>query len=138
MSARSYDDIIRLPRPVSTAHPRMSLYDRAAQFAPFKALSGYEDDVEETARLTERRIEPDEDGVERLNARLRLLGERLASTPEVRVTYFRPDERKDGGAYVSVTGRAKKLDALAGVLVLEDGTVIPFADILQLDGELFG
>lgn len=138
MSARSYDDIIHLPRPVSTAHPRMPLYDRAAQFAPFKALSGYEDDVEETARLTERRIEPDEDCVELLDTKLRLLGERLASTPEIRVTCFRADERKDGGAYLSVTGRVKKLDALAGVLVLEDGTRIPFADILRLDGELFG
>ena len=137
MSARSYDDIIHLPRPVSDAHPHMPLYDRAAQFAPFKSLSGFEDDAEETARLTDRRVEPDESAVEALDARLRVLGERLADAPEVRVTCFRPDERKEGGAYRTVTGRVKKLDALAGTLVLRSGESIPFADILALDGELF-
>ena len=138
MSKGAYDDILHLPRPVSDAHPRMSLYDRAAQFAPFKALSGYEDDAEETARLTERRVEPDENAVEALDARLRLLGERLSDAPEVRVTYFRPDERKEGGAYRVVTGRVKKLDALNGALLLRSGERIPFADILALEGKLFG
>ena len=138
MSADAYKDIIHLPRPVSAAHPHMPLYDRAAQFAPFKALSGYEDDAEETARLTERRVEPDENAVEALDARLRLLGERLSDAPEVRVTYFRPDGRKEGGAYRTVTGRVKKLDALSGALLLRSGERIPFADILALDGELFG
>lgn len=136
MSERRYDDIIDLPRPVSS-HPPMSLLDRAAQFAPFKALSGYEDDAEETARLTERRVEPDEGVVEALDAKLRVLEERLADAPEVRVAYFLPDGRKEGGSYRSVTGRVKKLDALAGVLTLQDGERIPFADILSLDGALF-
>ena len=137
MSTHAYDDIIRLPRPVSAVHPPMPIYDRAAQFAPFKALSGYEDDAAETARLTDRRIEPDESSVAALDAKLRWLGERLSASPEVRVTYFLADERKEGGAYRSVTGRVKKLDALAGTLTLQGGEIIPFADIAALDGEVF-
>ena len=115
----------------------MPIYDRAAQFAPFKALSGYEDDAAETARLTDRRIEPDEGSVAELDAKLRWLGERLSASPEVRVTYFLADERKEGGAYRSVTGRVKKLDALADTLTLQGGEIIPFADIAALDGEVF-
>ncbi len=137
MSRENYEDIMGLPHHVSASHPPMRLYDRAAQFAPFRALSGYEDDAKETARLTERRIEPDESRAELLDAKLQLLGKQLASSPEVRVTYFRADERKEGGAYHSVTGRVKKLDILAGTLVLWDGVSIPFADILCLDGEIF-
>ncbi|MCR5826459.1 MAG: hypothetical protein K6G54_07820 [Oscillospiraceae bacterium] len=138
MNEHSYDDIIDLPRPVSGLHPPMPLYERAAQFAPFKALDGYEEDAEETARLTERRIEPAEGGIEALNAKLRLLEGRLADAPEVRVTYFRPDERKEGGAYCSVTGVVRGLDAVGGALLLRDGARIPFADILRLDGAVFG
>lgn len=137
MNRYAYDDIIDLPRPVSDAHPHMPLLGRAAQFAPFKALSGYEDDMEETARLTDARIELDESRVEQLDARLRLLNERLAEFPVVTVTYFRPDERKDGGAYRTLTGRVKKLDAVARCLVFRSGERIPFADVYQLEGELF-
>ena len=133
----SYRHIIDLPHHVSAAHPPMSLYDRAAQFAPFKALAGYEDDAEETARETEGRIELDESSVERLDAKLQLLGEQTGSAAEVSVTYFLADDKKEGGAYRSVTGRVKKLDAIAGTLTLYSGVSVPFADIVRLDGELF-
>ena len=137
MSTNGYDDIIHLPHHVSAAHPQMSLYDRAAQFAPFKALSGYEDDMEETARLTDARIELDESRVEQLDARLRLLAEHVTESPEVSVTVFRADERKEGGAYRTESGRVKKLDAVAGVLVMRDGRRYPFSDLYAIEGELF-
>ncbi len=137
MNQRSYDDIIDLPRPISDAHPHMPLRDRAAQFAPFKALSGYEEDMEETARPTDERIELDESRIAQLDARLRLLGGHLADMPAVTVTYFRPDERKNGGAYRTLTGQVKKLDVIARCMVFLDGERIPFADIYQLEGELF-
>ena len=132
-----YDDLLDLPHHVSVTHPHMSLYDRAAQFAPFKALTGYEDDVEETARLTDRRVELDADSIARLDARLRLLEERLADVPTVSVTYFQPDERKDGGSYETVTGVVKKIDAVKRVLILWDRQQIPIEDICGIEGELF-
>ena len=135
--SHEYDDIIDLPRPISDAHPHMPLRDRAAQFAPFKALSGYEEDMEETARPTDERIELDESRIAQLDARLRLLGGHLADMPAVTVTYFRPDERKNGGAYRTLTGQVKKLDVIARCMVFLDGERIPFADIYQLEGELF-
>jgi len=130
----AYDDIIGLPRRVSAAHPHMPLCDRAAQFMPFKALTGYEDDIEEETRLTERRIERSEGEKELLDQQLQRLGERLRrEQPEVRVTYFRPDERKDGGAYLTAAGRVKKLDGVEGVMVLADGRRIAFADIYGIE-----
>ena len=132
-----YDDLLDLPHHVSITHPHMPLYDRAAQFAPFKALTGYEDDVEETARLTDQRIELDADTIERLDARLRLLEEHLADAPTVSITYFLPDERKDGGSYETVTGVVKKIDAIKRILVLRSGQQIPIGDICDIEGELF-
>ncbi|MBQ9458675.1 MAG: hypothetical protein IJU66_01940 [Oscillospiraceae bacterium] len=132
-----YDDIIDLPHHVSVTHPHMTLYDRAAQFAPFKALSGYEDDVEETARLTDERIELDESRKDFLDARLQLLEEHLSDAPVVTATYFRPDERKSGGAYLTVTGNVKKIDAVGRVLILRDGSRILMDDLYSLEGELF-
>ena len=132
-----YDDLLDLPHHVSVTHPHMSLYDRVAQFAPFKALTGYEDDVEETARLTDRRVELDADSIARLDARLQLLEERLAAAPAVSVTYFLPDARKDGGSYETVTGIVKKIDAVKHVLVLRSGQQIPIGDICDIKGELF-
>lgn len=132
-----YDDLLDLPHHVSVTHPHMSLYDRAAQFAPFKALTGYEDDVEETARLTDQRVELDADSIARLDARLRLLEERLADAPAVSITYFLSDERKDGGSYETVTGIVKKIDAIKHILVLRDGWQIPIGDICDIEGELF-
>ena len=127
-----YDDIINLPHHVSTNHPRMSLHDRAAQFAPFAALVGYDDAVAETARLTESRSELDEQEQRELNAKLCELADHIQEQPEVRIRYFLPDTRKAGGAIVEVSGVIKKMVAADGTIVLADGTVIPISDIIEL------
>lgn len=132
-----YDDLLCLPHHVSVVHPHMSLYDRAAQFAPFKALTGYEDDVEETARLTNKRIELDEERIEQLDARLRLLEEHLVDAPTVSITFFQPDARKDGGSYETVSGIVKKIDGIQRVIILRDGQQIAIGDIYGISGELF-
>ena len=110
----------------------MPLEERAAQFSPFAALTGYDAVIRETARLTDRRVEPDECRRQELDAALRDLAARLDSRPEVLVTYFLEDTRKEGGEYVHVSGRLKKIDSFSRVLVLEDGTIIPIDDVLEL------
>ena len=127
-----YDDIINLPHHVSANHPRMSMHDRAAQFAPFAALVGYDDAVAETARLTESRPELDEQEQWELNARLCELADHIQEHPEVRVRYFVPDERKSGGAIIEVCGEVKKLVTADKTIILTDGTVIPISDIIEL------
>lgn len=127
-----YDDIIKLPHPTSKRFSRMPLEERAAQFSPFAALTGYDAVIRETARLTDRRVELDECRRQELNAALRDLAVRLESRPEVLVTYFLEDTRKEGGEYVHVSGRLKKIDSFSRTLVLEDGTIIPIDDILEL------
>ena len=124
-----YDDIIRLPHHVSQNHPQMSMHDRAAQFAPFAALTGYEAAVGETARLTSERRELDPQEAEELNRRLTELAARLPDHPEVTVEYFVPDDRKAGGAYVTVTGRVRHISVPEKTLVLEDGAVISLEDV---------
>lgn len=121
-----YEDIIGLPRPVSDRYVAMRRQDRAAQFAPFAALSGYDAAIAETARVTDTAAEPDESVVQALDARLQRLQQIQKEQPRVTVCFFRPDERKAGGAYTRVTGRVKKVDAYAEVLVLTDGDRIPF------------
>jgi hypothetical protein len=127
-----YDDIINLPHPTSKRFSRMPLEERAAQFSPFAALTGYDAVIRETARLTDRRVELDECCRQELDAALRDLAARLDSRPEVLVTYFLEDTRKEGGEYVHVSGRLKKIDSFSRVLVLEDGTIIPIDDVLEL------
>ncbi|MBE7004094.1 MAG: YolD-like family protein [Ruminococcaceae bacterium] len=132
-----YEDIIHLPHHVSLTHAHMPLLDRAAQFAPFKALTGYEDDMEETARLTDERVVLDETRIAQLDERLRLLSEHLAEAPAVSITYFRPDRCKEGGSYETVTGAVKKLDPVQQVILLRDGRQIPIEDVFDISGELF-
>ena len=124
-----YDDIIRLPHHVSQNHPQMPLRDRAAQFAPFAALTGYEAAVGETARLTSERRELDPQEAAELNRRLTDLAARLPDHLEVTVEYFVPDDRKAGGAYVTVTGVVRHISIAKRVLVMEDGTEIPMEDV---------
>ncbi|MBE6373937.1 MAG: YolD-like family protein [Lentisphaerae bacterium] len=124
-----YDDIIRLPHHISQNHPQMPLRDRAAQFAPFAALTGYEAAVGETARLTAERRELDAQEAEELNRRLTDLAARLKDRPEVTVEYFVPDDRKAGGAYVTVTGRVRHISVPEKTLVMENGTEIPMEDV---------
>lgn len=135
-STHYYDDIINLPHPTSQNHPRMSLYDRAAQFSPFAALTGHDAAIKETARLTEKRIEPSEDMISRLNEKLQIIADNLDT--EVTITYFVPDKNKSGGAYVSHTGTVRRIDDYEHTLVMTDKTVIPIEQISEIESELFG
>ena len=132
-----YDDIINLPHHTSPTRPRMSAIDRAAQFSPFAALTGYDAAVKETARLTEERIELDEYAKADLDAKLQMIHDNFADKPEISITYFIPDERKAGGAYVTVTGTIKKIDTYEQNLIMTEGPIIPINEIIQIDGELF-
>ena len=132
-----YDDIIGLPHHRSEKHPHMSLHDRAAQFAPFAALTGHNDAIRETARLTDRRIELDEGTKEFLSAKLSLIENNLDENPPVSITYFVQDARKEGGAYISAAGAVKKIDEYERTVTMRDKTVIPIDDIIEIDGELF-
>ena len=131
-----YDDIINLPHHISKRHPQMSLYDRAAQFAPFAALSGHDDAIEETARLTDEQRELAQGESEELDCKLAYLLQREEST-SVDITYFQPDGRKNGGMYRTITGTIQKIDDIEGRITLTDGTVIPFDAISDIRGEIF-
>ena len=132
-----YDKIINLPHHVSSTRSHMTVIDRAAQFSPFAALTGYDAAVKETARLTEQQIELDEYEKATLDQRILLLQDRLKKLPEVTITYFIPDERKDGGKYVSITGAVKKIDTYEKQLVLVNKSKIPIGNILSIEGEVF-
>ena len=127
-----FEDIINLPHHTSARFPRMPMAERAAQFSPFAALTGYESVIRETARRTDSRDELDENRRQELDAALQDLSARLQSRPEVRVTYFLADSRKSGGEYIHFSGRLKKIDAFSRLLVFEDGTLIPIDDIFEL------
>lgn len=132
-----YDDIINLPHPVSSRHPQMSLHDRAAQFSPFAALTGYDAAVKETARLTEQRIELDESSKSLLDEKLGIVQEQLDQKPEITITYFKPDPKKAGGSYVEVAGSIKKIDEYERLLVLCSGEKIPIDEVIAVQGEIF-
>ena len=127
-----YDDIIDLPRPRS-AHEPMPMSDRAAQFSPFAALTGYEDAIGETARLTDARVELGESAVEELERALAGIAARISERPDVTVTYFVPDGRKEGGAYMTRTGKLKRIDELGRALVFADGARIAVGDIISVE-----
>lgn len=129
----SYDDIIALPHHVSMTHPRMPVGDRAAQFSPFAALTGYDAAVAETARLTDGRIELDENRKAEIDQVLRAVGRRLGERPSVALTYYVPDLKKAGGAYITAVETVKKLDEYALELVTEDGKRIAFEDIADIE-----
>lgn len=132
-----YDDILHLPHPTSVKHPRMPISERAAIFSPFAALTGHGDAIRETARLTEQKIELDEDTKAELDRRQAVLLEHIAEQPEVTVTWFQPDERKDGGAYITITGRLKKIDQVERALFLLDGSKIPLDDVAGIGSDYF-
>ena len=127
-----YDDIINLPHHVSPTRKRMSMHDRAAQFAPFAALVGYDDAVAETARLTEARPELDAQEQWAINDRLAYIADHIHEQPEVRIKYFVPDEHKSGGAVVEASGKVKKISATDATIVLTDGCKIRLSDIIDL------
>lgn len=130
-----YDDIIDLPHHVSGRYPHMQLIDRAAQFSPFAALTGYEQAIEEAARQTERKITLSEEEIAVLGDKLRRLAEISKQRPVVSVTYFVPDERKSGGAYVTLTGCLKRVSEFEQTVLFTDGRSVPIGDILEIDWE---
>ena len=127
-----YDDIINLPHHVSATRPQMPMIDRAAQFQPFRALTGYEDAVQETARQTDEPPELTEDEKSILDAKLQKLSDSIDSHPRVTLTWFQPDKKKAGGAYVITTGELKKIDDYAGALILMGGERIVIEHIVDI------
>ena len=127
-----YSGIINLPHHVSKNHPQMPMEARAAQFAPFAALTGYDAVIHETARLTDKQVELEEYDNERLNRIFSELMDSLEEHPVVTVSYFKPDEHKAGGAYMTVSGKLKKIDTYEQIMKMEDGTVIPIGSIMDL------
>jgi len=134
---RQYDDIINMPHHVSKKHPQMSLYMRSAQFAPFAALTGYEDAVKETAREVQERIEIDEELRTILDSKLQIIIENLQFKPEISITYFVPDLKKDGGEYVTVSGIVKKIDMYNQLIYLANNIQIPTNEIIDISGNIF-
>lgn len=131
-AAEKYADIIDLPHPVSKKRPQMPLYDRAAQFSPFAALTGHGAAIQETARWTEQERELDEEIKRRLDEELQLLVTQLSSHPTVSITYFVPDEKKQGGAYITKRDAVKKIDFYKREIRMADGTVIPVDHVTDI------
>ena len=130
---RKYAGIMNLPHHVSPTRPQMPISDRAAQFSPFAALTGHSAAIAETGRLTDRRVELDEYEMTRVDAELQRLQELLPSRPTASITYFVPDERKNGGSYQTVTGSVKRIDAVNGVIQMTDRQCIPIADVFSIE-----
>ena len=132
-----YDDIIHLAHHVSKRHPQMPLLNRAAQFSAFAALTGYDDTIKETARLTEPFIELDEYQKEQLDKKLQLIQENLKQQPKIEVTYFQPDAKKNGGVYRTFWGNAEKIDKYSRRIIFTDKTALFIEHIYSINGELF-
>lgn len=128
-----YDDILNMPHHVSSTHPRMSMHDRAAQFSPFAALTGYDDTVRETARLTDERLELTADRITDLNQKITFLNEHAEERPEITVEYFIPDEKKSGGKYVTLSGKFRRIDEYNQNMVFVSGEEIPLNDIFEIE-----
>lgn len=131
--ANRYDDIINLPHHQSTERAHMSLHDRAAQFAPFAALTGHEEAIEETARLTDAKIILDESAVEKINEKLYEISQHLTEKWNVSITYFRPDMLKKGGAYLTDVGTIKKIDVIEKMVFMDSGMKIAMEQIVEID-----
>ena len=137
MPVNNYDDIINLPHHVSETRPRMSQRDRAAQFSPFAALTGYASEIKETARLTAAKLELDDYVISRIDSCLQILIDDAAERPTISITFFKADERKNGGAYFTVSGDFRRIDESNHTVVLTDGTTIPIGDISASEGNIF-
>ena len=129
---KSYDDIINLPHHISSDHAHMSIPDRAAQFSPFAALTGYDGAIKETARLTDQRIELDESAKNMLDEKLRMLQEQLSKKQEIEIIFFQQDELKAGGAYISIRGIVKQISRYESAIIMQDGTRIHIEDIVDI------
>ncbi len=133
----AYDDIIHLPHHVSATRQPMTAIDRAAQFSPFAALTGYDASLKETARLTDERVELDKYIKDALNDKLQIIADRMKEHPEIAITHFQPDAKKNGGAYVTAISTVKKIDEYERVIVMTDDTAIPMDEIISIDGQIF-
>lgn len=131
-----YDDIIDMPHHVSDTRPHMPLIDRAAQFSPFAALTGYDEAVTETARLTDTMLKLDDTQKEVISNQLRVLQENMKEQPLVSATYFVPDSKKTGGAYLSTIGRLKRIDEIKQEISFIDGLVIPFQMLYSITADI--
>lgn len=134
--SQSYEDIIDLPHPTSVRHPRMPRISRAAQFSPFAALTGHEAAITETARLTDQKMELTEDAKAELDQIQQMLLEHIEEQPEITVTWFRPDERKEGGTYLKTIGRLKRFETVQRMLYLTNGFQILLDNIINIQSEL--
>ena len=133
---REYDDIINLPRHISKNRQAMSNKDRAAQFSPFAALTGHYEEVREAARVTEERVELDEYMKESLNYELQILANNIAKQPEINITYFKPDDKKEGGSYITIKGKLKKINQYKKYILLNEDIVIPIKEIIKIDSKI--
>lgn len=134
-ATNKYDDIIERNHPTSKKHPRMSIADRAAQFSPFAALTGHGEAIKETERLTQPRVELDENEKNLLNEKLREIQMNLSEKPRVKIVYYIQDERKMGGAYVTFEGNVRKIDVYQKKMIFEDGTAVDMKDIVDIASE---
>ena len=132
-----YEDIVNLPPHISKKRPQPSMMDRAARFAPFAAITGYEEMVLEEARITEERIDLDEGTLSILNEKLNMIQEFIDEEPEIKITYFEPDKKKSGGAYIDITGTVKRIDEYECLVIMTDGKKIRIEDIYGLESDLF-
>ena len=127
-----YRDIIELPHPTSKHHTQMASVDRAAQFSPFAALTGHSDVIDETARLTDERIVLSEDKIAGLNRKLQIIAELINEHPKIKITFFKEDELKDGGAYVDIVGKVRMIDRYKRALIMMDDAEIMFENIIEI------
>ena len=134
---KKYADIIELPHHQSNTRPKMSNYDRAAQFSPFAALTGHAESIKETARLTDEYSEPSEEMKAIMNEKILFLMEQLENQPEITITFFKPDEKKQGGAYITITGVVKKIKTYERQIQMTTGDLIPIDMIFGIDGKIF-
>ena len=131
-----YESIIHLSHHISSKHPKMSIQSRAAQFAPYAALTGYNDEINETARLTNPKIELDMERKNLLDAKMRIILEYITLRPTVHITYFIPDVKKNGGNYVTTVGKIRKIDKFKQYIILENETKIPITEIIEIDSRI--
>ncbi len=131
-----YDDIINFSRPKSK-HSKMTLEQRSAQFAPFSALTWYEGQIKETARLTDKRLELDEEAKSILDTKIQIIKEKIAQQPQIEITYFVPDNKKDGGRYETVNSIIRKIDEYYNKIIMNNGISIDIGEIIDIQGDIF-
>lgn len=133
MNIDKYVDIINMPHHISKTHPRMTLENRSAQFAPFAALTGYEDQVKETGRITDRKIDITDEIRNDLNIKLQIMQDKINMKPQITITYFIPDSKKEGGSYKTITSNVLKIDKYEQKIILKDKTEIAIAEIIDIN-----